>query len=118
MANVIEDTENLLILMLIFGLVGVLVWTYYKLQGPDGVEGFSPSNLKGWWHDIFGGDDDASEYTPEQIASMDQLIDSYEMPSEEQVAQGVASAPATVGGWLNTLLTDPAKLQLGNSPFF
>ncbi len=49
---------------------------------------------------------------------MDKLVDSYEMPSEEQVAQGVAGAPATVGQWFGTLLTDPAKLKLGNSPLF
>jgi hypothetical protein len=36
MANIIDETENLMILVLIFGAIGVIVFLYFKLKGsPD-----------------------------------------------------------------------------------
>jgi hypothetical protein len=143
-----ENTFVLMLLLLLVLIVVWIVWNFRDFLGlgggddqgkkqsidnasngfPDGADpGSIPvfqvaqgivesvRNFKGY---VFGSND-GDEYTAEQKASMDELVDSYQIPDYDDVIVPAADqAPATISDWLKTLQTNPGALTLGNSPLF
>jgi hypothetical protein len=134
MADVIEETTNVIVLSLVLLILGLLVFSGIELKkffgndGPLGKEGalfgkngafgsrdgvsFS-ENLKRWFHIYFGGDDDGIDPGSTTDEEAGQFLANYQMPTPDQVQQAVNTIPGEASAWLNKMRSNPANL-----PFF
>lgn len=119
MANLIDETENVVILALLLAIVGLAIWAAFKVRNVFGPapDGTSLSDaLKGWWNDFFGGDDDEEDTST--LAEQQAALASFTMPQPQEASADLVESAGDWTNWLQTAQTDPGKLYLGNSPLF
>ena len=117
MANVIEETENTLILLLVFGVIGGVLWLWWKYEKPSpSPSSDGDSSWERFKNLLFGsGANDNQEYTPAQAQSMTQLAQTYVTPTASQVDEAVQNFASFTAQ--NPIGTDLGKWAIQNKLF-
>jgi hypothetical protein len=126
MSNIIDDTENLLILILLFGIIGCVIYLWLQLKAPGSgwnnpenpQYGLNQRNANGWLHYFFPEtfpleDDDDPAWSADDY----QIVDNYQ-PDLPALQQAVQNAPSAIQQWLQGLGSNPGATTIGSSPLF
>ena len=130
MSNLIDDTENILILVLLLGVLGAIVWLILQFKGgspdlktaiqkaqdgilggagtpgsPDYVSG--QDNVSRWYDTLFGS---GGPY--DVPADSGSLVENYQFPTPGQMESGMAQVPSELGSFLNTAQNNPGALPV------
>lgn len=140
MASIVDETENVLVLLLLLALAAAMIWTVTQIpalsgflknlvsdpkealkQASDAAGGagypgqpeyVSPAeNIRRWMQGLFGGDDGPDAGAATEAEQQEALND-YVPPTQQQAQQAMQGAASELQEWFQNLQSNPGSLAL------
>lgn len=123
MANLIDDTENAFVLVVVLGIGGLFLW--YLLESKNFPDGGDPgTNPAAQWMQgivesfrnfkdyVFGSSDDTPDPGSATTQEEQSALTNYQAPSAQQALQTYTAAPLALGSLMQTLANNPGSLPI------